>query len=74
MKTIEEYRQEVMNDFGPDIDELVLVDALAVCRQLRDQEKEQWVCTECKRGTVSYKGATLYVCNNCNAEFSGRAF
>ena len=74
-KSIEQYKQEVMDDFGPDIDELVLVDALAVCRQLRDQEREKWICTFCDEGVVSYRVTTTrlkYRCNHCNAEFTGR--
>ena len=75
IKTIEEYRQEVKDDFGPDIDELVLVDALAICRQLRDREKEQWVCTFCEIGVVSYVVATqLYKCDTCHEEFAGRTY
>ena len=73
-KTIEEYRQEVRDDFGPDVDELVLIDALAVCRQIRDREKETWVCSECEIGVVSYVVAMrLYKCDTCLMNFPGRS-
>jgi len=78
MKKIEEYRQEVRDDFGQDIDEIVLVDALAICRQMRDREKEHWVCILCDEGVVSYHHVTntrlKYICNNCDAEFTGRTY
>lgn len=76
-KTIEEYRQEVRDDFGPDIDELVLVDALAICRQNRDREKETWVCGACDEGVVSYHASDSrlkYKCNNCDCTYTGRTF